>query len=158
MKNGNKEYMTEFKATRLSKLASEFNVGISTMVEYLRKKGHEVDPNPNAKLAPELVVLVSKEYSTDLSVKKESERIDLPRVKRDKESAPAEKEDAADTDDGFTGEVFVKDFNAMGKASTHETKERKEESAPASGGLKILGHLSLDKFKPKSSEIGRAHV
>lgn len=141
--------MTEFKATRLSKLASEFNVGISTMVEYLRKKGHEVDPNPNAKLAPEMVALVSKEYSTDLNVKKESERIDLPRVKRDKESVPAEKDDSADTDDGFTGEVFVKDFNAMGKSPAHEPKERKEEIVPQLAGPKIVGKMSFEKPKPK---------
>jgi len=141
--------MTEFKATRLSKLASEFNVGISTIVEYLRKKGHEVDPNPNAKLAPEMVALVSKEYSTDLNVKKESERIDLPRVKRDKENAPADKDDSADTDDGFSGEVFVKDFNARGNSPAHDPKERKEESVPLLAGPKIVGKMPLDKPKPK---------
>ena len=46
--------MAERKATRLSKAAREFNVGISTIVEFLGKKGHEIDSNPNSKLDTDL--------------------------------------------------------------------------------------------------------
>lgn len=66
--------MTEgLKATRLSKAAREFNVGISTIVEFLHKKGFDIDSNPNSKIPPEAYSLLLDEYSTDLSVKKESE-------------------------------------------------------------------------------------
>jgi translation initiation factor IF-2 len=64
--------MSEVKASRLSKVAIEFNVGISTIVEFLKKKGHDIDANPNTKIAPELYVLLSKEYSSDVSAKKDS--------------------------------------------------------------------------------------
>ena len=68
--------MTEdIKATRLSKAAREFNVGISTIVEFLHKKGFDLDPNPNTKLPHDAYVLLIKEYSTDISVKKESEKL-----------------------------------------------------------------------------------
>ena len=50
--------MAERKATRLSKAAREFNVGISTIVEFLGKKGHEIDSNPNSKLEPDLYELL----------------------------------------------------------------------------------------------------
>ena len=67
--------MTEdIKVTRLSKAAREFNVGISTIVEFLHKKGFDLDPNPNTKLPHEAYILLVKEYSTDISVKKESEK------------------------------------------------------------------------------------
>jgi translation initiation factor IF-2 len=60
----------DIKVTRLSKAAREFNVGISTIVEFLHKKGFDLDPNPNTKLPPEAYLLLVKEYSTDISAKK----------------------------------------------------------------------------------------
>ncbi|NJK94202.1 MAG: hypothetical protein HC905_04035 [Bacteroidales bacterium] len=62
--------MIDKKELRLSKLAREFNVGISTIVDFLKKKGHTVDPNPNTKVAPELFDVLSKEYSSDINAKK----------------------------------------------------------------------------------------
>src|SRR5450759_5854904 len=77
--------MTEdIKVTRLSKAAREFNVGISTIVEYLHKKGFDLDPNPNTKLPFEAYILLVKEYSTDISVKKESEKLILKDLHRKK--------------------------------------------------------------------------
>ena len=52
----------EKKATRLSKAAREFNVGISTIVEFLHKKGIEIDSSPNAKIDPEVYDLLAEEY------------------------------------------------------------------------------------------------
>ena len=76
----------DIKATRLSKAAREFNVGISTIVEFLHKKGINLDPNPNTKLPPEAYLFLLKEYSSDLNVKKESEKLTLKDLHRKKES------------------------------------------------------------------------
>ena len=46
------------------------NVGISTIVEFLGKKGHEIDSNPNTKVDPDLYDLLLEEYSLDQNVKK----------------------------------------------------------------------------------------
>ena len=35
---------------RLSKIAREFNVGLSTIVEFLHEKGIKISSDPNAKL------------------------------------------------------------------------------------------------------------
>ncbi len=78
--------MAERKATRLSKAAREFNVGISTIVEFLGKKGHEIDSNPNSKLDPDLYELLQEEYSTDLNVKKESEKLTLKNLRERQDS------------------------------------------------------------------------
>jgi len=67
--------MTTGKSTRLSKLAKELNVGISTIIEFLSKKGFDVPSNPNAKVPPDAVDLLQKEYSKDSTIKKESEKI-----------------------------------------------------------------------------------
>ena len=64
--------MGENKAIRLSKIAREYNLGISTIVEFLHKKGHKVDPNPNTKIDPELCHLLEQEYSSDFTEKRKS--------------------------------------------------------------------------------------
>jgi len=46
------------KATRLSKAAREFNVGIQTIVEFLHKKGVVVSSDPNTKITPEAYALI----------------------------------------------------------------------------------------------------
>jgi translation initiation factor IF-2 len=62
---------------RLSKLARECNVGIHTIVEFLHKKGFDIDSNPNTKVDPVAVQLLEQEYKVDISLKKESEKIIL---------------------------------------------------------------------------------
>ncbi len=70
-------YMVIGNAQRLSKLAKEFNVGIQTIVEFLHKKGFDIDPNPNTKVSEEACVLLEKEYKSDVNLKRESEKITL---------------------------------------------------------------------------------
>jgi len=70
--------MTEDKkATRLSKAAREFNVGIQTIVDFLHKKGFDIGTDPNGKIPPEAYNLILKEYSSDLNVKKDADKLAL---------------------------------------------------------------------------------
>ena len=64
-------------AVRLSKVAREFNVGLSTIVDFLQDKGIKISSDPNAKLTEEQYALVAKEFSTDSEAKKESIKVDL---------------------------------------------------------------------------------
>lgn len=63
--------------TRLSKAAREFNVGISTIVDFLSKKGHEVDANPNTKISAEAYAILVQEFQSEKHVKEESKKIGL---------------------------------------------------------------------------------
>ena len=70
--------MTEDKkATRLSKAAREFNVGIQTIVDFLHRKGFDIGTDPNGKIPPEAYLLILKEYSSDLNVKKDADKLAL---------------------------------------------------------------------------------
>lgn len=62
---------------RLSKAAKEFNVGITTMVDFLKKKGFTIDSNPNAKITPAMFDLLEKEYQSEKSVKESSKKIEI---------------------------------------------------------------------------------
>ena len=67
--------MTGNDNIRISKALKEFNIGMGTLVDFLKKKGIEVDSNPNAKLSGEQYALVAKEFRKEQIVKEESKKI-----------------------------------------------------------------------------------
>jgi translation initiation factor IF-2 len=70
--------MSEATATiRLSKAAREFNIGVSTIVDFLAKKGFSVGKDPNTKLSQEIYALLMKEFATEKHVKEEAQKIGL---------------------------------------------------------------------------------
>lgn len=73
----------EVKATRLNKAATELNVGISTIVEFLHKKGIVIEENPNTKITPETFAMLVKEYQSDKAAKDEAMKIGLSFVKHE---------------------------------------------------------------------------
>jgi translation initiation factor IF-2 len=73
----------EVKPTRLNKAAAELNVGISTIVEFLHKKGIVIVENPNTKITPEIFAILVKEYQSDKAAKDEAMKIGLSFVKHE---------------------------------------------------------------------------
>ena len=69
---------------RLNKVTRDLNVGIQTVATFLRKKGFEIELNPNTKITDEQYNLLVKEFSTDKDLKIESERISQERQKEKK--------------------------------------------------------------------------
>lgn len=76
------------KGIRLAKVALEINVGIETIVEHLRKKGHVVENRPTTKISDELYDLLLKDFRSDKSVKQKAEQINLRPKREEKSSAP----------------------------------------------------------------------
>ena len=74
---------------RISKVAGEFNVGTSTIMEFLNKKGFDVQ-NPNAKITEDAYRLVEKEFKGDITLKKESEKMSLKSQRPKKETITLE--------------------------------------------------------------------
>ncbi|MDP4281929.1 MAG: translation initiation factor IF-2 [Bacteroidota bacterium] len=83
---------------RLSKAAREFNIGVSTIVDFLSKKGHVIKSDPNTKLSQEEYSLLMKEFATEKHVKEEANKIGLQFTQHetitidDKRSAVKDKE------------------------------------------------------------------
>ena len=65
------------KSIRLSKAVKEFNVGMTTIVDFLANKGIEISTNPNTKLSPEMYDLLGQEFQAEKTVKEEAEKIGL---------------------------------------------------------------------------------
>ena len=51
--------------TRISKIAKDLNIAVSTAVEFLRKKNIEIDDNPNTRIEDNIVDLLIDEFDTD---------------------------------------------------------------------------------------------
>jgi translation initiation factor IF-2 len=62
---------------RISKVVKEFNIGISTLVEFLKKKGFEVEASPNAKISAEEYRLAQVEFDKEVTLKEESKKVIL---------------------------------------------------------------------------------
>ncbi len=125
------------KNIRLSKLAREFNVGTSTIVDFLNKKGMPVDSNPNTKVSEEAYNILAKEYSSDLNLKKESEKVNLKTSREKKETVSIEN---------------VSEDSEPEKSSKEEVAEIVVEKPVAKDPVKVVGKIDLDALKPKSKQ------
>ncbi len=72
---------------RLNKVTRDLNVGITTAVEFLQKKGFVVEANPNTKITDEQFELLKKEFSTDKDLKMKSERFLQERQTKERNKA-----------------------------------------------------------------------
>ena len=132
-------------AVRLSKIAREFNVGLSTIVEFLHSKGIKISSDPNAKLTDEDYALVAKEFSSDSQVKKESSLVDLKNTRKKKETVTID--------------------NAGNISSGNEDTEEEEEEFISikdevrfENKIKIVDHIDLNPEKKTQPEPVEAKV
>jgi len=143
--------MTNDKLIRLSKLAREFNVGVSTLVEFLHKKGHNVSNDPNAKVDQDLLGILSKEFGAEVNLKKESQKVSLKGLRDKKESISiddVEKEVDDDSDfDSSDDEVIIKTTTIE-----HSKSPEIEDSDRPKIDLKLKGKIDLDALAPKKSQ------
>jgi translation initiation factor IF-2 len=150
------------KTARLSKAAKEFNVGISTIVEFLNKKGLEIDSNPNSKLSPEVYDILNKEYSSDISAKKESEELSLSNYHKNKESVSINDpndDDVEEDDVQNDEEILIRDVSSHRNNSEEQSKrvEKSDKTSDKDDELKKSSDktekldktdkLKKDKFK-----------
>ena len=115
---------------RLNKVTRDLNVGITTAVEFLQKKGFTVEANPNTKITDEQFELLKKEFSTDKDLKIKSERFSQERQSKDRNKASV-------AIDGY-------DTETQEKAKNEEIKTVvPEEVRPK---FKPVGKIDLDKL------------
>jgi translation initiation factor IF-2 len=119
------------KTVRLSKVAREFNIGINTIVDFLTKKGHKIDNNPNTKLSPEAYDLLVKEYQGEKHVKEESKKIGIG-LKHETITAEQMEKREDDSEKEDVRELIIKGTqtiseNKVEKTGTKEKPVVKEE-------------------------------
>jgi translation initiation factor IF-2 len=74
------------KAKRLNKAAKEYNVSITTIVDFLGTKGFEIDSKPNTKIEGGMLDALEVEYAADKTAKQNSKKASASRSIETRES------------------------------------------------------------------------
>ncbi len=120
---------------RISKVVKELNIGISTLVEFLTKKGFEVEASPNAKISAEEYNLALKEYGKEVALKEESKKVIL-KVKEKPEAISIEDMKEKKKEEKEEEEVIIKSTQVerpvlkTAKVAEKTEPEKKEEPEP----------------------------
>ena len=110
---------------RLNKVAKDFNVGIQTLVEYLAKKGHQVEQSPNTKISEEQYELLATAFQSERKVKEEADKIELMSAGSNRVvEASAKVENEAEPE-----EVVIKSFTAHKNAASVKAKSEPKPAA-----------------------------
>jgi len=134
--------MSEAKGMRLSKVAKELNVGISTIVEFLSKQGHAIDSNPNTKIDETQYSLLLKEFQGEKLFKEKSKTLKTFSTKRETVTIEEKhKEEKRFTDD-LLNEVLIKETTL--KVTPVEEVLKPKVEVPE---LKVLGKIELPEKK-----------
>ena len=75
--------------TKISKVAKDLNVSVSTVIDFLRKKNIEIDENPNTRIEDEVVDLLMGAFKSDKDLKSRSEAEASERKENRARTAPA---------------------------------------------------------------------
>ncbi|HOY30387.1 MAG TPA: translation initiation factor IF-2 [Bacteroidales bacterium] len=114
------------KTYRLSKIASEFNISVGSIVDFLNKKGIKVDNNPNAKISTDIYEILLKEYSTDKKVKETSKKLDIGMSRHETITLDSAKEREKESEPIQDKELFIKNVPVSYPKDT-KLAEKKEE-------------------------------
>ena len=157
--------MTEGKSINLLKAAKELNIGIGTAVEFLGKKGFEVEAKPTTKLSADMYNVLLREFQGDKIAKDEAKQIVIGKIRRDEapvtsnvSSSPESTTSRKEEDKSEGEEILIKNVSTP----IQKTEEQpKEEGSNTSGHLKVVGKIDLDslnKGKSKKKEEVKPEV
>jgi translation initiation factor IF-2 len=93
---------------RLSKAAREFNIGVSTVVDFLLKKGFTIEKDPNSKLSQEMYNLLMKEFATEKHVKEEAQKIGLHFTQHETITIDAKRQASKDKESEQDEPLYIK--------------------------------------------------
>ncbi|HEY9009197.1 translation initiation factor IF-2 [Ohtaekwangia sp.] len=137
--------MAEEKLIRLSQAARKLNVGHNTILDFLAKKGFEVENNPNAKLTPEQFNLLSKEFASSATDKLEASGLHIGAKHADNLVLESEKELAKKRVEEEE-RIMIKNLGSKEVKAKEEAKPDKiEREKPKLEGIKVLGKIDLEK-------------
>ena len=117
---------------RISKVLKDFNIGMSTLINFLEKKGKTVEANPNAKLDEETLALVQKEFLPQQQVKEDAKKIagSLRISESDKKTYQLEKEEKPKDNFIETAVETPKAPTVVGKIDLDKISGKKEKAEP----------------------------
>ena len=133
------------KPIRLGKAASELNVGLPTLVEFLGSKGISIDSNPNTKLDPEHFQILCTEFAADQTLKEQAKGSSLKEKKESislkdaRQEAPIQEKQLEEEED----EINLEEI----KRTVFEPETVKPKAHEPQ--VNVVGKIDLDQLNPK---------
>lgn len=135
---------------RLGQVARKLNVGISTIVEFMAKKGFEVEGNPNSKISLEHFNMLAKEFKSSAQDKEEAAHLSIG--KRHNENIIIKAESEAEPEKPKKQEATDKHTPSVESSAPPVETEKIVPEAPKLQGIKVVGKIDLDAKKPVEPE------
>ena len=134
---------------RLNKAQKELNVGLSTIVEFLQKKGFEIKEDPNAVVPEAGYELLVQEFSADKKARKESDDFTKERLSKEKpKAAPAVEEKPVVKEPVAPAPVVVEE-----KKPEPEVKEAVDNTPKVEAPIiKVTRRIDLDALNKKNAQ------
>ncbi len=137
------------KAVRLSKVAREFNVGISTIVDYLGEKGIEIESTANTKIEPDVYNILLDKFQDEKQKKERSQRTTIQRTERETVTLESSKQEAAEPEEEDI-ELDLSTFQKTEQKTAPKPAEKKE--APEAPAAETEKDDTPVKETPKAEE------
>ena len=167
---------------RINKVQKEFNIGLGTIEEFLKKKGIDIEVKPNTQIEDDIYNLIAKEFAREHDLKEQSKQVAI------KVKGLTEKDNARQQAEEIEEEVIIKsnlvEKPIMPKSTsapvpapepvpaaapapepepepapapepvkTSPADPSAEESAAHEPELKILGKIDLDAPKKQEKKV-----
>jgi len=151
---------------RINKVLKDFNIGLSTLTDFLKKKGIQEELTLTSKISEDVFAMVAKEFGKEQLIKEQSRKVAI----KVKEITEMENSRAAVEEEEPVQEVIIKTnvFTEQKKVETPAPEaapapvvekpmpvkpdEKKAIPSQPVGDLKIVGHIDLTpkkKAQPK---------
>lgn len=152
------------KPKRLSKVTKEFNLGLSTIVDFLNDKGFEVESNPNAKISPDMYDVLSTAFQKEKKVKEKSNQIEVKKPVKETisiEQEPTEDKKIVEVEEpkpepkeelspSIKEIVEDKKTEKKGEPKMTPTPQDDSNSGDDNKGPKVLGTINLAEVEAKN--------
>ncbi len=122
---------------RLNKVQKELNIGLSTIVEFLQKKGFEIKEDPNAVVPEAGYEMLIEEFSADKKARMQSDNFTKERLNKEKPKAASVVEEKP---------VVKEPVVVEEKKAEPVVKETPKREQPT---IKVTGKIDLDALNRK---------
>ncbi|KEO73017.1 translation initiation factor IF-2 [Anditalea andensis] len=140
--------MSEEKMMRLGQVARKLNVGISTLVDSMAKKGFDVESNPNSKITEDQFHMLAKEFKSSAKEKEEASNLSIGKRHNETFTLKAESESEPEREKKQEQPVKQAPKAEEKKEADKPEAERVSAEAPKLQGIKVVGKIDLDRKKP----------
>ncbi len=129
---------------RLVKIAKELNVGTSTIVEFLRENGFEIENKPTSKVSDDMYEALIKEFSNSIAVKEKADKLVIGNRVQPEPGVPEKPVAPVKVEVAKPEEIKEEEKPAPEEPKAEPVIEKKPKSE-----LKVVGKIDLEDLKPK---------